>query len=453
MAAKEADVSSRETLDTARYQAMDRQSVWHPYTKQSALDAGPLPLITRGEGLYLYDSEGRRYLDAVSSWWACNLGHGHPRIVEAIVRQARELQHSILGNLSHPRAVEAASMLVDRFPDERRVLFASDGSSAVEAALKVALQYWHNVGRVGKHKFAALDFAYHGDTLGAVSVGYLPAFHKAFRPVLFPVFQAPSPCCGACAFHESPGVCLEECFDTMRLILREHAHELAAVIVEPMCQCAGGMRIHSPEYLRRLAALCAEKDVLLIADEIAVGFGRTGRLFAYEHAGIVPDIVCLGKSLSAGYLPISATVVKASIAGTFRDKPEDHTFYHGHTFAGNPLAAAAAVETMRVYAEARVVEQAAKSGVVLQQALEPLAAAAGVKNVRSLGMIGVVELEDGREGAGAAWAVRIRDALRRKGVLLRPLGNVVYVMPPLVTPEPVLQELVAVIGATMKETA
>lgn len=444
---------SDKTLDTARYQAMDRHNVWHPYTKQSALEAGPLPLITRGDGIHLYDSEGRRYLDAISSWWACNLGHNHPRIVEAIVRQTRELQHSILGNLSHPRAVEAASMLADLFPDERRVLFASDGSSAVEAALKIALQYWHNTGKIRKTKFAALDFAYHGDTLGAVSVGYLPQFHKAFRPALFPVFQAPSPCCGACAFHESPGVCLEECFDTMRLILREHAYELAAVIVEPMCQGAGGMRIHSAEYLRRLGALCAEKEVLLIADEIAVGFGRTGRMFAHQHADIVPDIVCVGKSLSAGYLPISATVVREAIAATFRDKPEDHTFYHGHTFAGNPIAAAAAVETMRVYAEDRIVEGAATRGEVLRRELEPLAAVPGVRNVRTLGMIGVVELEEDRDGKGTAWAARIREGLRRKGVLLRPLGSVVYVMPPLVIREPELKELVALLGETMRETA
>ncbi len=440
-------------LDTARYLQMDRQNVWHPYTKQSALDAGSLPLITRGEGVYLYDSEGRRYLDAISSWWACNLGHGHPRIVEAIVRQARELQHSILGNLSHPRAVEAASMLVDLFPDERRVMFASDGSSAVEAALKISLQYWHNNGRALKTKFVALDFAYHGDTIGAVSVGYLPQFHKAFRPVLFPVFQAPSPCCGACAFHEAPGICLEECFDTMRLILREHAHELAAVIIEPMCQGAGGMRIHSAEYLRRLGALCAEKEVLLIADEIAVGFGRTGKMFAHEHAGILPDIVCVGKSLSAGYLPISAAIVRAGIANTFRDKPEDRTFYHGHTFAGNPIAAAAAVETMRVYAEDRIVERAAASGDVLRRELESLAGMPGVRNVRSLGMIGVVELLEGKDGSGSARAQRIREALFRKGILLRPLGSVVYVMPPLVTPVEVLREMVVRIGEAMRDTA
>lgn len=440
-------------MDTGRYQAMDRQSLWHPYTKQSAVEAGPLPLITRGEGVYLFDSTGKRYLDAISSWWACNLGHNHPRIVEAIVRQARELQHSILGNLSHPRAVEAASMLVDLFPDERRVMFASDGSCAVEVALKVAMQYWHNMGRPQKHKFVSLDFAYHGDTLGAVSVGYLPQFHKAFKSVLFPVFQAPSPCCGVCAFHESQGVCTEECLDTMRFILREHGHEIAAVVIEPMCQGAGGMRIQSADYLKRLGELCAGKEVLLIADEIAVGFGRTGRMFAHQHAGIVPDIVCVGKSLSSGYLPISAAIVREAIFNTFRDKPEDHTFYHGHTFAGNPIAAAAAVETLRVYEEERIVERAAGLGEILKKELAALDRVPGIRNVRTLGMIGVVDLEEDEKGRGTAWAGRIRDCLRGKGILLRPLGNVVYVMPPLVTPEPVLRELTGLLGEAIRGTA
>jgi adenosylmethionine-8-amino-7-oxononanoate aminotransferase len=440
-------------FDTTRYETMDRQSIWHPYTKHSVVEGGPLPIITRGEGVYLYDSAGRKYLDAISSWWACNLGHNHPRLVEAIVRQARELQHSILGNLSHPRAIELAARLNALFPDDRRVLFASDGACAVEAALKIALQYWYNLDHPEKCRFAALDFGYHGDTLGAVSVGYLKTFHKPFESVVFPVFQAPSPCCGSCAFHESGQVCLEECFDTMRLILREHAHELAAVIIEPMCQGAGGMRMHSAEYLRRLGELCREKEVLLIADEVAMGFGRTGRMFAFEHAGILPDIVCVGKSLSGGYLPISATIVRTPIFETFRDKPQDHTFYHGHTFAGNPIAAAAAVETLAIYEEDGIVARAAILGRVLKEELKSLTGLPRVRNVRSLGMIGVIELNDDERGGGAARAAMIRDRLRQQGILLRPLGNVVYVMPPLVTPEPVLRDLIHAVGRAVMDIA
>ncbi len=437
-------------IPTREYQDMDRRSLWHPYTRRSAADAAPLPVIVRAEGVYLFDSDGRRYIDAISSWWACNLGHNHPRLIEAIARQARELQHSILGNLSHPRAIELATMLARLFPDDRRVLFASDGSCTIEAALKIALQYWWNLGKSAKQKFVALDYAYHGDTLGAVSVGYLPHFHQPFKPALFPVFQAPSPCCGTCAFHETADHCAEECFDTMRLIIREHAHELAAVILEPMCQCSGGMRIHPPEYLRRLAQLCASHDVLLIADEIAVGYGRTGRMFASEHADVWADIVCLGKGMSGGYLPISAAVVKAQIYETFSDRPDDHTLYHGHTFTGNPIAAAAAVETLRIYDEDHVVAGAAASGKVLASELAPLAAVAGVRNVRSLGMIGVIELDDDADGTGTRRAMRVRDRLRADGILLRPLGPVIYVMPPLVTPEPVLRALVAAVAGAIR---
>lgn len=440
------------TPDRDRYQAMDRQSIWHPYTRFSTLQGGPFPVITHAEGVFLYDAEGRKYLDAISSWWACNLGHGHPRIIDAIIRQTHELQHSILGNLSHPRAIELAAMITDLFPDERRVMFASDGSCAVEAALKIALQYWYNVGKPGKTKFVALDFAYHGDTLGAVSVGYLEHFHKPFKPALFPVLQAPSPCCGTCAFHESDDVCLKECLDTMRAIVKQHADELAAVIIEPMCQGSGGMRIHQPDYLRQLAKLCLDEGVLLIADEIAMGMGRTGKMFACDHAGILPDIVCLGKSLSAGYLPISAAVVRHAIYETFSDQPEDHTFYHGHTFAGNPIAAAAAIETLKIYEEEGIVTQAAAMGKVLEEELNSLAGLPGVRNIRSLGMIGVVELEDDAGGRGTRRAARIRDRLRANGILLRPLGPVLYVMPPLVIPEPVLRYLVQALGKMVAET-
>jgi adenosylmethionine-8-amino-7-oxononanoate aminotransferase len=437
--------------DLQHYQTLDRQSIWHPYTRFSALKTGPLPIITHGEGAYLYDAEGRKYMDAISSWWACNLGHGHPAVIDAIIRQTRELQHSILGNLSHPRAIELASMIVGLFPDDRRVMFASDGSCAVEAALKIALQYWYNMGQTLKTKFMSLDFAYHGDTLGAVSVGYLESFHKPFKSALFPVMQAPSPCCGTCAFHAPEQSCVRECIDTIRTLVKEHAHEVAAMIVEPMCQGSGGMRIHSAEYLKALADICKSEGVLLIADEIAVGMGRTGKMFAFEHAGILPDIVCMGKSLSAGYLPISAAVVRDSIYETFRDQPEDHTFYHGHTFAGNPIAAAAAVATLRVYETEGIVEQAAAMAKVLAEELSALADIPGVRNIRSLGMIGVVELEDDHKGSGTQRAIQVRDRLRANGILLRPLGPVIYVMPPLITPEPALRYLVQAVGKVVRE--
>jgi adenosylmethionine-8-amino-7-oxononanoate aminotransferase len=244
---------------------------------------------------------------------------------------------------------------------------------------------------------------------------------------------------------------VRECIDTIRTLVNEHAHEVAAMIVEPMCQGSGGMRIHSAEYLKALADICKSEGVLLIADEIAVGMGRTGKMFAFEHAGILPDIVCMGKSLSAGYLPISAAVVRDSIYETFRDQPEDHTFYHGHTFAGNPIAAAAAVATLRVYETEGIVEQAAAMAKVLAEELSALADIPGVRNIRSLGMIGVVELEDDHKGSGTQRAIQVRDRLRANGILLRPLGPVIYVMPPLITPEPALRYLVQAVGKVVRE--
>ncbi len=435
----------------------DKTTIWHPYTRHSALDGNPFPIITRGEGVYLYDTEGRRYLDAISSWWACNLGHSHPRLVAAVKRQAEVLQHSILGNLSHPGVIELASGLVELFPDtRRRVLFAGDGASAVEAALRVAVQYRHNIGETGRCGFVSFREAYHGDTLGAMSVGYLPSFHEPYRSLLFPVRRAEVPDCGRCSHgkprRERGEECGLECFSSMERIFEEHGKELTAAIVEPLCQGAAGMRIYPAGYLRGLADLCRRHGVLLIVDEIAMGFGRTGRMFAFEHAGIDPDIVCLGKGLSGGYLPMSATVVGEEIFATFSDTPEDHTFHHGHTFAGNPIASAVAVECLRVYRDEDIVGRAERLGLHLRELLEPFADLPGVADVRSLGMIGAFDLADSPDtGSGAQRALRLRMNMMERGILLRPLGNVVYLMPPLITPEAVLTDAVKTLHAAVME--
>ncbi|MGA2402756.1 MAG: adenosylmethionine--8-amino-7-oxononanoate transaminase [Syntrophobacteraceae bacterium] len=428
-----------------RYRELDLASLWHPYTRHSALRDG-FPVITRGEGIYLFDCEGNRYVDAISSWWACNLGHSHPRLVQAIIRQAGQLQHSILGNLTHPRAAELAYRLVDIFPDRRRrVLFASDGASAVEAALRVAVQYWHNKGEKGRFRFAAFEDAYHGDTIGAMAVGYLPAFHGAYRSLLFPVYKVKTPDCPGCFPGAASETCGLQCFSQMERTVKEHANELAAVIVEPLCQGAAGMRMYPAKYLQRLGELCRESRVLLIVDEIAMGFGRTGRMFAFEHAGIDPDIVCVGKSLSGGYLPISAAVVKEEIFQTFADEPEDHTFYHGHTFAGNPIAAAAAIECLNIYREERIVEKAERLGRVLAAHFEAFKGVAGVANVRCLGMIAAFELTERDSVTGEERARLLCKTMLQKGVLVRPLGATIYLMLPLITDDKVVAETVRVL--------
>lgn len=421
-------------MNARAYRRQDRRFVWHPYTKRSAIARAPFPVVVRGKGVYLYDAAGRRYFDAISSWWACNLGHGHPRIVRAVRRQARVLQHSILGGMSHPPAIALAEAIVRLMPEaNRRVLFASDGSSAVEAALKIAVQYWRNVGQPRRTKFVSFEKAYHGDTVGSVSVGYLREFHEPFRPLLFPVHRAESPCCGTCIHGVSPDRCRLECFASLRKIVETRAAELAGVILEPLCQAAAGMRMYPPSYLREAAKLCRRAGVLLIVDEIAMGFGRTARMFAFEHAGVDPDIVCIGKGLSAGCLPISATVVKNSVYETFDDRPADRTFYHGHTFAGNPIAAAAALETIRVYRAERILARAAELADVFASEIRTFEGMEGVRNARCTGVIAAVELAGARKRTGAETADRVRKLLRARGILVRPLGNVVYLMPPLVT--------------------
>lgn len=398
----------------------DTGHIWHPYTRFSALRKRKLPSIEGGEGIYLFDEKGYRYVDAISSWWCNTLGHNHPRLVKAIQEQAGRLQHSILGNLSSPWVRELATRLSARMPSpERHVLFASDGSCAVDAALKVAIQYHHNRGLRGKTKFLTLEEDYHGDTMGAVSVGYVPEFHKPFEFLMRSSFTVPLPDYS----KDGPG-------PTER-VLREHATEIAAVIVEPMCQGAAGMRMYDARYLSDLEALCREHDVLFIVDEIAMGFGRTGRYWAFEHAGVDPDIVCVGKGITGGYLPLSATVVKDAIYETFTDEGGvDNTLYHGHTFSGNPIAAACALEAMDIYHEMDIASHVRGLGKLLARELESLRGLAGVSDVRTLGLIGVVELQSSDDSPRRAAA--IRDELRDKGVFLRPLENVFYLMPPLV---------------------
>ncbi len=428
-------------MNVANYWQKDREALWHPYTRHSSVRRGPFPIIARGEGPYLFDVDGVRYLDAISSWWSCNLGHSHPVLTSAITRQSDELQHSILGGLSHPRAIELAAELVSLFPDDRRVCFSSDGSSAVEAALKIALQYWHNTGHPERNKFASLRNAYHGDTLGAVSVGFMEQFHKPFESVLFPVHRAESPCCALCTHSEDAATCDVECFKSMQAVFERHNSELAAVIVEPLCQGAAGMRIYSARYLQRLADLCREHNVLLIADEIATGMGRTGMMFAFEHAGITPDIVCVGKGLSGGYLPLSATIVSTKLFDAFADTPDDHTFYHGHTFAGNPIACAVGLATLGIYKNDEIVRGARSRGRVLAEGLAALTELPTVSGVRSLGMIGAMNVEN--------VDLISRKLVTEHRILVRPLGNVLYLMLPLVATERLIRETVASIYAAV----
>lgn len=417
---------------SSTFQQWDLAHIWHPYTRASNVAAGAVPTIVRGEGIYLFDDAGHRYVDSISSWWCAALGHGHPRIVRAIQEQATVLQHSILANLTHPQAAELAHRLALLMPtQDRHILFASDGASAVEQALKIAVQYWSNIGRGEKHRFACLHWAYHGDTLGAMAVGYLDDWHRPFKPILNKAVQLTFPI-------------QKDEFALWERALDQHKGELAAVIVEPLCLGAAGMLIYPPALLRSLGEWCKANEVLLIDDEIAMGFGRTGRMFAFEHAEVDPDLVCVGKALTGGALPMSATIAKDFLYETFTDRPTDHTLQHGHTFCGNPITAAAANAALRLYEELDIAGCAARLGERMAQRLEALRGRPGIHDIRCLGLIGVVELEPESASAATARPHRIRQQLQEQGILLRPLGNVLYVMPPLIIKEEELDELIRV---------
>ena len=417
-----------------------KNRIFHPYTPFSRIEEG-LPNIVRGEGIFLYDDRGRRYMDVVASWWACALGHGHPAVVAAIRRQAETLQHSILGGLTHPGALELAERLAGMMPTpDRHVLFASDGSSAVEAALKIALQYWYNRGRPEKCRIAGMEEGYHGDSLGALAAGFVEGFHRPFARAL--------PRCPKLPFPE-PTADDPAGFRKTREVIEREADRLAAVIVEPLCQGSAGMRMYPAAWLRELADCCREHEVLLIVDEIAMGFWRTGRRFAFEHAGIDPDLVCLGKALTAGATPLSACLVKDTVYETFSDRPEDHTFYHGNTFAGHPIGCAAALAALDVYEEADFRNRAQRLTERLKEGLRAFENKSYVKETRTLGFIGVVELDPAFRAAVPA----ARRRLIERGFLFRPLGTVFYLMPPFVIEEGQLDDALRALEEVLDETA
>ena len=404
-------------------------NIWHPYSRLSVLNQTPPPIIERGSGIYLYDRSGKRYMDAISSWWCALLGHSHPRLISAIVEQTEKLQHSILGNLSNYPAEKLSRLLAEKMPDrDVHVMFASDGASAVEASLKAAMQYYTNRGLQGKDSFFSLKGDYHGDTLGAVSVGFVEGFHEPFKS-----FTS-----GRCFTVDLPDY-NENGFAPTREILEKNSERICAAIVEPLCQGASGMRMYPPQYLRDLSEACKELDILLIVDEIAMGFGRAGSYWAFNQAGqagIIPDIVCVGKALTGGYLPLSAMIARDSIYQTFSDLGEkDNTFYHGHTFAGNPIACACAAEAMAVYDEMDVAEVSKGIGKQMEEILSPLKEKQGVLDARFLGSIAAVELKDPDA------CQKIYKDLLLKGYLVRPLGNVIYLMPPLIIEDTELSDL------------
>jgi adenosylmethionine-8-amino-7-oxononanoate aminotransferase len=413
----------------------DREHLWHPFTQMQGFVKEELLIIDRGDGPYLYDLQGRRYLDGVSSLW-CNVhGHRRPELDRALVAQMERVAHSTLLGLAHPPAIVLARRLAEIAPPGlTRVFYSDDGSTAVEAALKMAYQYWQLKGRREKRRFLKLKEGYHGDTLGAVSVGGINLFHETYRPLLFETLTAPAPYCYRCEDREN---CREQCLAELVRLVEEHHGELAAVILEPVMQGAAGMIPQPPGYLAKVREVTRQHDVLLICDEVAVGFGRTGTMLASEQERVSPDLLCLAKGITGGYLPLSATLATDEIYQAFLGEFEEFkTLFHGHTFTGNPLAAAVSLASLDVFEKDRVLENLPAKIELLEARLYELASHPHVGDVRQRGfMVGIELVADKktREPFPVARRTGHRVILeaRKLGAILRPLGDVLVLMPPL----------------------
>jgi adenosylmethionine---8-amino-7-oxononanoate aminotransferase len=429
-----------------RMSARDLAAVWHPCTQMKDHEWLPLVPIARGEGPWLYDFDGRRYLDAVSSWWVNLFGHANPFIATRITDQARRLEHVLLAGATHAPVVELSERLLRLAPPGlARCFYADIGSAAVEVALKMSFHYWRNAGKTRKRRFVALANGYHGETLGALGVGDVALYKETYRPLLHEALVAPSPD----AWNAEPGEDAEAFarrrFADMEALLAAHHEEVAAVIVEPLVQCAGNMRMYHPVYLELLRGACDRYGVHLIADEIAVGFGRTGTLFACEQAGITPDFLCLSKGITGGFLPLAVVLTRDEIYRAFYDDYGriERAFLHSHSYTGNPLACAAALATLDLFERDDVVAGNRERAALLAAEAEPLREHPHVGDVRQTGMVLAIELVRRRPRESYDWQERRGIRVYRHGLdnecWLRPLGNVVYWMPPyVVTPDDIV---------------
>jgi adenosylmethionine-8-amino-7-oxononanoate aminotransferase len=427
-------------MDTKTLREYDRRYVWHPFTQMRDWEMDDPIVIVGGEGSWLIDSDGNRWLDGVSSIWTNVHGHCRMEINEAVKAQVDRLEHCTQLGLANDQAAILAKRLVEIAPlGLCKVFYSDNGSTAVEVGIKMAFQYWRHKGKPGKTRFISFKNAYHGDTIGCMSVGGIDLYHEVFRPLLFPVLQSPAPYCYRCMLtsQRDSSKCGLLCLKELERIMGEHAGEVAGLVIEPLVQGAGGMIVQPEGFVRRVRELCDCYDILMIADEVAVGFGRTGRMFACEHEEVTPDIMALSKGITAGYLPLAATLTTQRIYDAFLGEyGELKTFFHGHTFTGNPIACAAALASLDIFEKERLLQLLPAKIVFLQARLAELSSLSHVGDVRQSGMIGGIELvNDKVSGEPYPWeeriGVRVCMEARKYGIFLRPLGNVIVVFPPL----------------------
>jgi len=441
-----------------RLETLDREYLWHPFTQMKDWEKEDPLIITEGRGSYLKDITGKWYIDGVSSLWVTVHGHRKKEINDAIKEQVDKISHSTLLGQTHPLASELAGKLIDISPKGlSRVFYSDNGSTAVEIGLKIAFQYWKHKGVSGKTKFLTLNNAYHGDTIGAVSVGGIDLFHDIFSPLLFESYKAPSPYCYRCELGKKYPSCSLYCLKKAEGTIKKHHKEIAAFIIEPLVQGAGGIITAPDGYLKGIRKLCSKYNLLLITDEVATGFGRTGKMFACEHENISPDILCLAKGITGGYLPLAATITTEKIYRAFLGNYQDlKTFFHGHTYTGNQLACAAAIANLALFKKEKTIQKMQSKIKVFEKELTGISEFPHVGEVRQRGfMVGIelVKNKETKEGYALKekTASKICTLAREKGLIIRPLGNVIVLMPPLTISVEELKSLCRITAEALKE--
>lgn len=447
----------KESMNSVKNSTHSFDRLWMPFTYyRDTLDYPPL-VIKQGSGIYIYDKEGRSYIDCIGSWWVSIFGHNNPQITSALRDQLDRLEHVMMAGMVSEPALNLSHLLAELLPKElSRIFYSDNGSTAVEIALKIALQY-HALRGSNRSEFVSFDGGYHGDTLGAMSVGMVPQYHSLFHDRFKKHHFAHSPYCYRCPACQNPSSCNADCMDSLEKILELRHEHIAACIFEPMVQGAAGMRIYPAKVLSRIFSICKKYDILTIADEVAMGFGRTGTMFACDNAGEIPDIMCLAKGLTGGYLPMAVTVVKETVFDEFRgDYTTERILNHGHTFTGNPLASSAACAALGLLKQYNIPSSLKKICKILAEELEKFREFEIVGDIRSIGMIGAIELvKDPKTKEKLPAELRIPFKIAQKaldfGLLIRPLGNVIYFMPPYIITAEQMKNMLFLTHCAFKE--
>ncbi|BDU50301.1 adenosylmethionine--8-amino-7-oxononanoate transaminase [Haliovirga abyssi] len=427
----------------------DREYVWHPFTQMKDYENKDHVLIERGEGIFLYDYNGKEYYDTISSWWVNVHGHNNVRIKKAIIKQMEKIEHVNFSGFTHTPAIELAERIINLMPkDLTRVFYSDNGSTAVEVALKMSFQYWKNKGFDKKKNFIYFENSYHGDTIGAVSVGGVQGYHGLYKPLLFDSFISEAPNCKKCKYNKEANSCQLECLNGIEKILEENSETISGVIIEPLIQAAGGMHFYSPRVLKKLREVTKQYNVHLIIDEVAMGFGRTGKMWAFEHAGITPDLVSISKGISAGYLPLAATIVTDDIYNAFYDDyNKNKTFFHGHSYTANPLACAAGIESLKIFEEDKLLEKVKETSEYLEESMKVFENNEHIENIRCLGLIAAMDVVKNKKTSEKYDSkIRIGKKIYEKGfehgLVLRPVGDTIYYFLPLSVKKEDIKEII-----------